>query len=155
MTETKSPPVAYRQLDPTDESFVYNSFLKSFRDSPMVRGVPNTIYFVKQHEIIEKYLANPDAQNIVACNPEDPSQIYGYILGQTISAIPKDAAALHWVYVKQPFRNWGIARALYQKFLSVVGELISLSAIYYTHRVKTADRLLQSVPHVIFNPFIS
>lgn len=154
---TNNVPVVYRMMDASDHAFVYNSFLKSYRDSPMVRGVPNTIYFAKQHDLIELILTSPTSQAVVACNPTDPTQIYGYLLGQAFPAIHEGSQAiaigLHWVYVKQPFRNLGIAKTLYEKFMTLPGE-VPTSAVYFTHRVKTTERLLQSLPHLIFNPYL-
>lgn len=150
MTENNSASIVYRLLDESDHAFVYNSFLKSYRDSPMVRGVPNTIYFAKQHELIENFLVDPRSMGVVACSAVDPTQIYGYILGQSIAGESAPALAIHWVYCKQPFRNCGIARKLYEQLSSSMKP----SAMYFTHRVKTVDRLVQSLPHLIFNPYI-
>lgn len=153
MTENNAG-IAYRLLDESDHAFVYSSFLNSYRDSPMVRGVPNTIYFKKQHDLIERILVSPRCRAIVACSATDPTTIYGYILGET-NEIRRDTLELvvHWVYCKQPFRNCGIARELYNKFAALTGNT-STSGVYFTHRVKTVDRLLQSLPHLIFNPYL-
>lgn len=153
MTE-KNNEVAYRLLDPSEHNFIYNSFLKSYRDSPMVKGVPNTIYFKKQHDLIELFLVDPRSRAIVACNAQDPEQIYGYILAQSRPGDAQgDVLVVHWVYVKQPFRNLGIAKQLFAKLSSLPGERPT-AAVQYTHRVKTVDRLLQSYPHVTFNPYL-
>ncbi len=147
MTENNAAAIAYRLMDGSDHAFIYNSALKSYRDSPMVRGIPNTIYFAKQHALIENFLADPRCLGIVACSVNDPTQIYGYLLGQSYP----EGIAVHWVYVKQPFRNCGIARKLYETFTKQAG---NAAAIYYTHRVKTVDGLLKSRPHVTFNPYL-
>lgn len=152
MTE-KNNEVAYRLLDPNEHNFVFHSFLKSYRDSPMVRGVPNTIYFKKQHDLIETFLIDPRSRAIVACNPQDPEQVYGYILAQSLPSDNGDLLVVHWVYVKQPFRNLGIAKALFEKLNKLPAQKPT-AAIQYTHRVKTVDRLLQSYPHVTFNPYL-
>lgn len=146
MTENNSG-ATYRLADSSDHPFVYSSFLKSYRDSPMVRGVPNTIYFSKQHDLIERFLTRASALPIVACSAKDPTQIYGYILGERTA----NGLVVHWVYVKQPFRSMGIAAGLFDKLTAQADDI---EAIYYTHRVKTVEGLLKNRSHVTFNPYL-
>lgn len=131
-----------RDLTKEDLPFLYNSFLKSYRDSPAVKSVPNSIYYAGQHAIIETIIASPHATIFIACNPDDIQQIYGYALGE----MHDTTAVVHWIYCKHPFRGNGIGTAL-------VGALIKdAQTIYYTHRVKNIEKLLGDRPF-IFNPY--
>lgn len=131
-----------RPLLSADVPFVYNSWLKSYRDSPMVKSIPNTIYYAEHHKVIENLLKQTNCLAAVACNPEDANQIYGYIVGEMI----EKALCVHWVYCKHPFRGNGIAKALFQW----IGES---TANTYTHRVKNVEKLIGERPFT-FNPYL-
>lgn len=130
---------AFRPMSKADEAFIYNSWLKSYRDSPTVRSVPNSLYFAAHHDVIEQLLSSPTANVIIACNPEDPEQIYGYGVG--------DVGVIHWIYVKHPFRGNGLGRALEQRLVGTA------DAVTYTHRVKTTDRLIRDKNYT-YNPYV-
>lgn len=134
--------VRIRPMAKADESFIYHSWLKSYRDSPTVRSIPNTIYFARHHDVIERIFKDPSTVVNIACNPEDENQIYGYIVGGTVGPV------VHWVYVKHPFRGAGIG-ALLEK--SVVGD--NGATAVYTHRVKQMDRLLKDKTYT-YNPYL-
>lgn len=144
--------VFLRRMTPDDHPFVFNSFLKSYRDSPSVRGIPNTLFYAKHHLLIEQIFADPRLIAYVACNPDDHDQIYGYIVAQSYPMDDTAALAFHWVYCKQPFRNYGIARKLVEEVIATVAHIAS-NPIYYTHRVKSSDRLIRSYPNMVYNPY--
>jgi hypothetical protein len=93
-----------RPMSKADEPFAYSSWLKSFRDAPAVSGVSNTVYYKCHHDLVEAILSDPNTVAHIACAPDDDSQIFGYIVGS--------AGVCHWVYVKHPFRTFGLARDL-------------------------------------------
>jgi hypothetical protein len=99
-------PVHHRSMQETDSNFIYNSWLKSFRNGTMTKNVPNAIYFTNHHKIIDKLLRT--AKTIVCCNTEDPSIIYGFINYEIVD----DQFVLHYVYVKHTYRKLGIAKNL-------------------------------------------
>jgi GNAT superfamily N-acetyltransferase len=74
----------------------------------------------------------------VACLPDDPSVIIGY------SILSSDYQAIVWVYVKQAWRNKGIAKALVPKY-----------PIAVTHLTRLGKTLLPKFEGAIFNPFYS
>jgi hypothetical protein len=73
----------------------------------MVTGVSDTIYYAKYHEMIEEILKDPTTAVRVACDPTDADQIFGYIVG-SLAPVP----TAYWTYVKHPFRNFGVGKAL-------------------------------------------
>lgn len=135
-----------RALAADDLPFVFNSWLKSFRDAPAVQSIPNSIYFAGQHDRIDRILKSAGLAAAVACNPEDPTQIYGYIVAENATV----GSVVHWVYVKHPFRGHGVARGL---FAAVVGAGTGPVPFYYTHRVKASDRLVRERA-ATFNPYL-
>lgn len=143
MNANDTPLFTIRPLAKEDVPFVYNSMLKSYRDSPTVAGIPNTIYYAEHHRIIEGILADPQSRVHVACNSEDPAQIYGYAIGRTAPGL----AIIDWIYVKHPFRSFGIARALEKEAIG------ANTVVHYTHRVKHVERLLKN-RNYIYNPYL-
>jgi hypothetical protein len=144
-SNSAAPLFTLRELQPDDVSFIFNSWLKSHRDSPTVAGVPNGIYYAAHHAIIERCLKHPQARVLVACNSEDSGQIFGYVVGEQQAG----ATILHWLYVKHPFRGFGVARSL-------EGALLGTSrpeTVFYTHRVKQTERLLKNRAYV-YHPYL-
>ena len=101
-------PTVIRQGVEGDVSFIYSSWLRSYRDhSSHADLIPKEIYYKCQARIIRKLL---DSCGIaVACNPEDQEQIFGYCIYSPSSA---GIAIVHYLYVKHPYRKLGIATTL-------------------------------------------
>lgn len=97
-----------RQADSDDLPFIFSSWLKSFRNYSSVAGVPNTVYYDKQHKLISRLLSKPTTIAIIACDPEDAKTIYGY----AVAEVDASNMVLHYFYVKHPLRGFGIAKAL-------------------------------------------
>jgi len=99
-------PILLRPANETDIPFLFNTWLKSYRNSYFATLIPNPVYFTEHHKIIESLLK--DSQVIIACNENDTTQIYGYIVADNSDT----ALAVHYIYVKQSFRRLGIAKML-------------------------------------------
>lgn len=129
----------------TDESFVFNSWLKSFKDSAMMTGVSSTIYFKEMHDVIKSIISDPNTSIIIACSNDDDETIFGYAVGQAVGA----ALILHWVYVKHTFRNFGIGRNLE----AAIKMGVPHESIGYALRTKLTDILTRKDSYV-YNPFV-
>ena len=142
-TEDKQLPILLRPANKDDIGFLFNSWLKSYRNAKAVKEIPNEIYFSEHHKVIERILKNYDV--VIACNEEDRSQIYGFICaGYTDSVF-----TLHYLYVKHTFRNMGIAKAL----LNSYNHATDFAAIY-THQTRTAERLAERY-NLIYHPYVA
>lgn len=132
--------VVYRPLVADDVPFVFSSWLKSYREE--MRDVPGKVYFHHHQALIQKLLEK--AAVYVAANAEDPSQILGYLACQNIRGV----LVVHYLYVKAPFRNHGIASSLLQRARAgVVG-------IQHSHQTDAGARLMKHVSSV-FNPYLA
>jgi len=94
-----------RKIDPDDYSFVFSSWLRSYRQAFPVRNMPSQLYYDKQKQIIEYILSRADIH--IACNVEDHGQIFGWVCFES-----RPIHTIHFVYTKQPYRQMGIANAL-------------------------------------------
>lgn len=120
-----------------DLPFIVDSWMRSYSKSVTVA---RPIYDRFQRELIERLLKASTV--LVACNSESPSQLFGYVVAQRRGAV----VVLHYVYVKQIFRHFGIAAAL----LSHVG---AQGRCQYTHRTKKGESLARKLG-AHFNPYL-
>jgi len=90
-----------------DLAFVASSWIASFvAESNLCKGVPKGLGAKEQTRVVNRLL--PYSRILAACDREDPDVIYGYIVFEKIDGV----ALIHYVYVKRPFQNFGIANAM-------------------------------------------
>lgn len=117
-------PITYRDATPDDLGFILSSWLRSAgdawgdlkrADASAFRGteagwfadVPHRFTRAAVVEITER----PGAESIVACDPEAPHVLYGFIVAEPSQRI------VHWCHVKHEFRRAGIGRELLYRVL--------------------------------------
>jgi GNAT superfamily N-acetyltransferase len=137
-----TPPIRLRPAGEEDIGFIFNSWLKSFKTSGFARNIINTIYYADQHRIIENLLKNQ--KTVIACNNEDPSQIYGFINAGEAEGI----FCLNYVYIKHSFRGLGIAKALLESFKSDFS-----TASVFTHHTRMAEKLAAKY-NMVYHPYL-
>jgi ribosomal protein S18 acetylase RimI-like enzyme len=136
-------PILLRPANKDDVGFIFNSWLKSFRGSAHAAPISNEIYYSEHHKVIERILQYYDV--VIACNEQDPSQIYGFICAGNTDSI----FTLHYVYIKHTFRRMGIANALLNSF-----EHSEEYAAIYTHNSKSAAHLAKKY-NFIYHPYVA
>ena len=137
-----------RAVNIEDVPFIYNSWLKSYRESPSVRNIPNGVYYNQHHRAIEGVFNGNSPIVLIACNPEYPDQIYGYVVADSEIVGNDSFVAFHWVYCKHTFRGRKIGTALIEKVLSMCNP----TSILYTHYVRSLDKVLKDRGY-IYNPY--
>lgn len=134
-----------RDAVPADISFIYSSWLDCYKhDSYLGKTTTNTIFFENYREIIDNILGREDSSVLVACSVEDETTIVGY-------SVTESDSILHFAYVKEAFRELGIATDLLTEAISYS---VGGSTVDYTHRTFSADKLLRSRPNLRHNPFV-
>ena len=110
-----------RSAKGSDLNFIYSTWLESFRyDSHLGRSCRNVIYFDQYPRVVDYILVR--SKVLVVCYPQDEDVIFGYIVYEPMIA--------HYLFVKQAFRNLGIAKMLY----IAAGE-----PKVYTHQTRMLD----------------
>lgn len=138
-------PVQIRRATKRDIPFITSSWLKSFRDGYFARGIPNTTYYYHHHRILEQLL--PRGITLVVCNEEDPDQILGWCNAEVVDT----ALVLHYVYIKHPFRKFGLAKRVVELLL----ETEKPPAVIYTHKTPTASKIMKDRDfNWIYNPYL-
>ena len=139
------PEIRIRPAIIADIPFIFNSWLKSYRDSPSVRNIPNSIYFEAQHKLIEGVLGSPTLNIWVACQHDKEEQIFGYLVAEKMA----EDMVIHFAYVKFPERGKGIARALEKKVIEMEPE-----RVWFTAQNKSIESKLLKERKYHFNPYL-
>jgi len=89
-----------------DLSFIYHSWIKSYKDgSALGRSCRNPIFRDNYRFIIDDILIKSNV--LVACKNDNPDVVFGFIVYNN--------STLHYVFTKQAFRRFGIAKALFNE----------------------------------------
>jgi GNAT superfamily N-acetyltransferase len=131
-----------RLAEESDVGFIFNSWLKSYRSSYFAKPISNTIYFSEHHKVIEKLAKTSEI--LIACNQDDPSQIYGYACAERVDGV----FVIHYIYVKQTFRRMGVAKALLESFDHDYSD-----AAVFTHNTSIADKLAAKY-NLVYHPYL-
>ena len=137
-------PFKVRFADAADVPFIFSSWLRSYRETRAAKLVGNAQYYEGQHAVIEGILQRPNIVVEIACDEHDPSTIFGYIVHE-VSKEP----LVHWLYVKLPFRNFGIGQSLLQ------GATSTSTKLTITHLPKIEKKLFEKFPNVNYNPYLA
>lgn len=135
-------PIRLRPATQDDVPFLFSSWLKSYKYSLWAKNITNTIYFAEHHKVIERLLKNYNV--IIACNNDDPTQIFGFICAGKVDGI----FCLHYIYVKHSFRNLGIGKQLLNAF-----QHDASTAAVYTHHTRIAERLAPKY-NFVYHPYL-
>ncbi len=134
---TELLPIAIRDAEPTDEGFIISTWLKSFRKgSDFARNIYRDLFFTFHHGIVETILARPNTAKLVACQPDAPEVIYGYMVFARMDPEVfyrlklEFRPIVHYLYVKEAFRQMRVASRLIEK------SAIDPSRIYLTHHTR-------------------
>jgi len=99
MSENNTYLFEIRRGKQTDANFILNSWLKSYRHSPLTKSIRGDIYYKHHHDKIIKLLS----RSKIACavSKDEDSQIYGWACFEE--------GVLHYIYTKHSYRGFGIA----------------------------------------------
>lgn len=93
--------------DSDERAFIVSTWASSYKHSHYAGLIASEDWPTVMHPQLGKLLDRPTVRAIVACAP--PAFLYGHIVGETAGPMP----VVHYVYVKDPYRETGIARALF------------------------------------------
>jgi len=94
-------------FDVQDElRFVVDSWASSYRDADSAGMIQVEDWYAVMIPQITKALRRPDVQTMLACAPDDPAQLQGFITAD----IEERPALVYYVFVKAPYRRGGKGR---------------------------------------------
>jgi hypothetical protein len=145
MTEPKSlqGQIRLRPATESDVPFIFNSWLKCYRHSHNTRGCENPVYFAQHHVLLEGLCKRSNI--VMACNENDISQIYGYVCSEMV----ENVLVVHFIYVKEMYRKFGVA--------AMLAEAVGFkkdAPVFYTHRTYSSEGLEKKFA-MVYNPYLA
>lgn len=135
--------VRFRLAMPGDAAFIADSWLRSYRKS--ADHIPGPVYYAEHRHVIEGLLPKCTVQ--IAHHAEDVHQILGWCAVQRIALQSGNSVwALHYCYVKQPFRRLGIASRL---LAGLVG-----AGDFCSHQTAAGAAVARRLG-LVFNPYLA
>jgi len=101
--------ITFRESTKDDEAFIYSSWLNSSWLHNL-HDIKKTLFFQNEKRDIAEILKSSKA--IIACDPQTPQFIYGYIV---FNRLDKETLIIHYIYVKEPLRRFKIANMLIEE----------------------------------------
>lgn len=126
-----APPHVLRAMIEDDERFIFTTWIKVFHEVPPINFCISSVYLPRQREVIGTLLET--ANVLVACQPEEPDSILGYIVYEFVA----DILVVHWMHVKDPWRNQTLAKTILQSIYPEVGTY----PIVCTHNFKSYTKM--------------
>lgn len=121
-----------------DKNFILATFLRGlYYGDSWFSSIPKQIFMANYKVVAEALLNNNRCAVKIACLKEDPDVILGY------SILSANYQVIHWVFVKNSWRQKGIAKSLLPQHPEAV-----------THLTKLGQKLLLKFESTVFNPFI-
>lgn len=136
-------PILLRAPKAEDINFIYSSWLKSYRNSEDASRMSNEVYYGHHKKVIEQLLQTSNA--VIACNPADPDQVYGYTIFQVVNGV----MVIHYTYTKFTFRKLGIAKEMIHANFPTLGT----EPIVVTHANRVFDNVKEKYL-LVYNPYI-
>lgn len=137
-------PIELREADEDDQRFWAGTWEDTYRNSRWAGTIPNHLYRDVQRVAMRQLTARPGTRVTLAHAPGDPDALLGYVVHERL---PDDSPVVHYLYVKDPFREGRIATQL---LLGTVGRRFR-----YTHRTDAARRFSKPGWEVSYEPGIA
>lgn len=136
-TIENNPKWIIRQPTPDDIAFIYATWLNSYYYDSWAKSIRKSVYYNNYKRVVDKLLNEADIS--IACMPENQNVIFGYMV--------TEPGIIHYSFVKEDFRHFGIAKALYQHSHPHPDDKIEI-----THLTRSVHRILEKNLNFIFNP---
>lgn len=138
-----APIIEVRAGSPADTAYIFSTWMKHYlHSSEFAKGMQEHIYYRYHHHVIERILARPVCQVLVATPHGDPGTIVGYLVAENVGGL----SIVHYAYTKAPFRLHGVFSTL----LREAG--IDPTKAIFTHLTKDAQKLQAKWPGLIHLP---
>lgn len=146
MKQKQDFPLKVRRATNEDIPFIFNSWLRSFRETGyLAHAITNTIFYENHHRLIQKILKRSWATTFVVCPEDHTNQILAYMVAERIDGV----FVLHYVYTKHTFRKMGLAKSLLNNF-----DHDTTFASCCSHLTKIAERFLMKY-NMIYHPYVT
>lgn len=135
-------PLIFRPCEAGDYGFILNAWMRSYRDQ--MRTMRNDTYFMGQQNLISELAKR--RQVVVGCDGDTPEWIAGFICGVPLE---DNRLVVDYIYVKQAYRDRGIARGLLQSLGWMHGQ-----EIVATHKRQKIEGVFPRY-NATYNPYFN
>lgn len=136
--------IIIREAQDKDLPFILNSWLVSYyAGSELDDKMESAIYFKEQTFVIHKAMNSLHSHFFVACLPDHQNQILAWVNFNHLHS------AINYIYVKHPYRKFGIASLLIAH-CKKVGQAPELWATHYTR----ISKIVLPKWNLKYNPYI-
>lgn len=125
-----------REVYPSDENYIKHTWFKAVSAHRFKLFKRSAYELLLNQDIKEAF---ESAEKMVCCSQNDKTLIFGFII--------YEPELLHLVYVKNLFRNFGIATELYRRAYGTGSP--REAANFFPN----CDWLKKHAPEIVFNPF--
>lgn len=132
-----------REATAADHNYILSSFLTSYYQFSPCKFAAGALYYQQQGEIIKFLLGSCQVQ--VACFPEDPTEIAGYIMYQYID----NNLIIHYVYVREPYRKQKLAQDM---IMSLINDVDLIVATHYPYNFVSLKHMIPN-KSITYDPF--
>lgn len=137
-------PISIRKFNESDLNFIFNKWLKNYKfSSRFAKNIKSDVYYKWHHLIVERILARPSSQVLIANPIDEPDVDLGFICYEETN----DQKIIHYLFVKPEFRGFDIARRLY---LQAMG---SNDYAYFTHWTYPMDTITTKLTTLTYDPY--
>lgn len=140
-------PIRMREKKASDTSFIYSTWLKSYRNSPFAGQMSNDTFYDNHKLLVEKILSKPTTKVLVLCEDGDEDHLYGYCV---VEVIGNSVEVVHYCYVKYTYRKMGFAKAL---LTAASGAFASTQSSLCSH-ANTNFKILSKKFNLVYNPYL-
>jgi hypothetical protein len=148
MSASSPVPILFRDAQHEDLNLVFDSWLKEFRLSPVGVQIESDVYYPNYRKHLGRIIRASTVT--IACNPDDPDQIYGYAVHRLIG----DIRVVSWIFVKAPFRAMGIGRRVFDE-IGAADVVTHLSNWVTKTKLQTRrPGQIQLPEDIVYNPFL-
>lgn len=131
-------------IQSNDQAFVFSTWLKNYRHSSyFAKRIRSSIFFPGHQKVLELLFEKPTLRVVVATPIDDDQTILGYLAAEFHHTKP----VIHFIFIKDAFRNMGIAKALVN-FVK-----IDLNEVQFTHWTIPVDDYIRKYPNMLYNPY--
>jgi len=130
--------INFRDATQKDIPFITSTWLNACWNSKKYKDMKKTTFMEGHHKAIQKRMS--DFSCVVACNPDDPYVIYGYI-------VYNRPETLHFSYVKGSFRGLSICKQLIKEAFGK-----DLRAMNITHMTEYSNEVGKKY-ELNYNPY--
>jgi hypothetical protein len=109
----RDPEIAVRSPREADLPWIYSTFIRSLANQKTYRSIEPHLLSAMLHALCTRILSH--CACVVACDPDDEDQVYGYAIGDQRDRL------LAWAYTKHDFRGFHVGSRLVEAMLGDLG----------------------------------